>query len=101
MAEIDPRLEEAIDGMAELIVSTMLHDGKAVQAWGPRKGQWRREFEHYALKRCGLTEHKLRQLGEEAGLTEDPRYSLYYATLTSLNQIVLARVGIKLFHPAP
>lgn len=101
MAAIEQPLEEAIEGMAELIVATLLHDGRQVQAFGPHKGKWRREFERFALRRAGVTEHKMRQLGEEAGETEDPRYSLYWTTLTNLNNIVLARVGLKMFHPAP
>lgn len=56
-------------------------------------------FHQQALKDAGLTESQLERLGEEAtGDYEDPRYSLYYATLSTLLMKSLLQAADKQRH---
>jgi len=47
-------------------------------------------YEKLALKQAGLDREQFRALGEEAGETEDPRYTLYYATLSDIAKTIMA-----------
>jgi hypothetical protein len=96
-------INEAIDTMAELVVHMLLDDQQAIEALqvGDRlseRSYWARmEFDRHAAITSGLSEEEFARLSEEAGAEgEDPRYSLYYATLTNLNAKVLAIASTKL-----
>jgi hypothetical protein len=99
MPQNDVDVERAIEGMAELLVHTVLDDTSALtklNGWSQRT-DYVNTFNIYALSVAGVTEEELQILSEEATAEyEDPRHALFYSCLTSLNQAALMRAYQKM-----